>query len=283
MPHTTLIEPDDLAALPTDGDWVILDCRFELADPEAGTRAYREAHIPGAAYAHLDDDLSGPITATSGRHPLPDPAALARRLGQWGIGPETQVVAYDQGPGHFAARAWWLLRWMGHTRVAVLNGGFAAWRERGLPTTRTPAQARPTTFTGTPASQPTVTAEDVQAILGKPDQVIIDARAEVRFRGDQEPLDPVAGHVPGARCLPASANLDEAGRFLSTEELRQRFADLPEHARIICMCGSGVTACHNILALELTGRDDAVLYPGSWSEWIRDPSRPVATGGESDS
>ena len=280
MSDTTLIEPEELATRSADGR-VILDCRFDLADTEAGRRAYAQGHIPGAVYAHLDHDLSGPITATSGRHPLPDPGRLAARFGTWGIGPDTPVIAYDQGPGFFAARAWWLLRWMGHRHVAVLSGGFAAWQERGLPvTTDQTAPSRPTVFTGAPAPDVTIAAEDVVARLGDPNTVIIDARAEARFRGDEEPLDPVAGHVPGARCLPASGNLDDSGRFLPAEVLRRRFASLPEDRRVVSMCGSGVTACHNILAMTLAGLKEPRLYAGSWSEWVRDPSRPVATGDE---
>ena len=280
MSDTTLIETEELAARPAD-DRVILDCRFDLADTEAGRRAYGQGHIPGAMYAHLDHDLSGPITATSGRHPLPDPERLAALFGTWGIGPDTPVIAYDQGPGFFAARAWWLLRWMGHRHVAVLNGGFTAWRERGLPVTTETAPSRPAVFTGSPASDATITAEEIVAGLGDPNTVIVDARAEARFRGAEEPLDPVAGHVPGARCLPASGNVDDSGRFLSAEALRRRFASLPEDRRVISMCGSGVTACHNILAMKLADLKEPRLYVGSWSEWVRDPSsRPVATGEE---
>ena len=285
---TTLIEPAALAAHLADPDWAIVDCRFDLARPEWGARAWAAGHIPNALYAHLDRDLSGPRTALTGRHPLPAIAALTATFGRWGIDKEVQVVAYDQGAGAYAARLWWLLRWLGHEQVAVLDGGFAAWERAGL-ALETAATARaPRRFTAAPAAGLVVTtAALAQAVaagaLTRGELTLVDARSADRFAGQNETLDPVAGHIPGARNHPFSGNLDAHGRFLSAPELRRCWADsLRERpaATLIAMCGSGVTACHNLLALEAAGLAGARLYAGSWSEWIRDPARPVARGAE---
>jgi thiosulfate/3-mercaptopyruvate sulfurtransferase len=285
---TTLIEPALLAAHLADPDWAIVDCRFELARPEWGALAWAAGHIPNALYAHLDRDLSGPRTALTGRHPLPAIAALTTTFGRWGIDKEVQVVAYDQGAGAYAARLWWLLRWLGHQQVAVLDGGFAAWERAGL-ALETAATARaPRRFTAAPAAGLVVTtAALAQAVaagaLTRGELTLVDARSADRFAGQNETLDPVAGHIPGARNHPFSGNLDAHGRFLSAPELRRCWADsLRERpaATLIAMCGSGVTACHNLLALEAAGLAGARLYAGSWSEWIRDPARPVARGAE---
>lgn len=281
MPYTTLI---DIAALKThlrDPDWIMVDCRFNLMEPEAGRRAYRENHLPGARYAHLDDDLSGPITPETGRHPLPDPARLAQRFGAWGIGHHTQVVAYDDLGGMLAAaRLWWLLRWLGHETVAVLDGGLPAWLNAGLPLTAELPVASSTRFDARPDDRLWLTAAQVQAL--PPDHVVLDARGAARYRGEMEPIDPVAGHIPGAVNLPTDGHLTPEGGFLPTVELRARFdaalSGKPP-AAIVHSCGSGVTACHNLLAMEAAGLPGSRLYPGSWSEWIRDPGRPVATGG----
>jgi thiosulfate/3-mercaptopyruvate sulfurtransferase len=283
---TTLIEPAALAAHLAAPDWAIVDCCFDLARPEWGALAWAAGHIPNALYAHLDRDLSGPRTALTGRHPLPASAALAATFGRWGIDKEVQVVAYDQGAGTYAARLWWLLRWLGHQRVAVLDGGLAAWERAGLPLDTAATVRAPRRFTAAPAAGLVVTtAALAQAVaagaLTRGELTLVDARSADRFAGDNETLDPVAGHVPGARNHPFSGNLDAHGRFLSAPELQRSWADTLRDRPVqtlIAMCGSGVTACHNLLALEVAGLAGARLYAGSWSEWIRDPARPVARG-----
>jgi thiosulfate/3-mercaptopyruvate sulfurtransferase len=281
--YSTLISVADLAAHLADPAWVIVDCRFDLARPEAGREAYASAHIPGARYAHLDQHLSCRPTPQSGRHPLPDADTLAATLGSWGIGNATQVVAYDAGNGAYAARLWWLMRWLGAERVAVLDGGFRSWTDAGLPVTAALPDITPTRFAGNPRPEMLVHADEVLQRASDTSWRVLDARAPERFRGELEPLDPVAGHIPGAGNHPFTDNLAADGRFLPVAELRQRLqASLhPVRAdRSIAMCGSGVTACHNLLALEAAGLQGARLYAGSWSEWIRDPSRPVAVGPE---
>ena len=280
MNYDTLIDVAAVHAHLDDPRWVVMDCRFNLMDTEAGRRAYRERHLPGARYAHLDEDLSSPITPTTGRHPLPDPAQLARTLGDWGIGPETQVVAYDDMGGMLAAaRLWWLLLWLGHKMVAVLDGGFPAWQRAGLPLTAELSTVQPTLFNGHPDDRLWLTTAQVLALPAE--HVLLDARTAARFRGEMEPIDPVAGHMPGALNLPTEGNLTVDGHFLPRAELRARFAarlgDRPP-TTVVHSCGSGVTACHNLLAMEAAGLPGARLYAGSWSEWIRDPSRPIATG-----
>ena len=292
---TTLIEPEELAAPlslrgadsdPNDS-WAVIDCRFELARPDWGAGAYAAGHVPGAIYAHLDYDLSGPVTPTSGRHPLPTAGRLAETLGRWGIDGTVQVVAYDQGNGAHAARLWWLLRWVGHPKVAVLNGGFAAWQQAGLPIDTTPGRRRPRSFVPQPAEVVVSTAELERAVaageLACGTAVLVDARSADRFAGENETIDPVAGHIPGARNHPFLRNVDSRGRFLPAAELRDRWhatlGGAPTN-RAIAMCGSGVTACHNLLALEVAGLPGARLYAGSWSEWIRGRDRPVARGAQ---
>jgi thiosulfate/3-mercaptopyruvate sulfurtransferase len=284
--YTTLIEASQLNAHSSDTDWAVLDCRFELGRPESGAQAYAEGHIPNAIYAHLDRELSGPVTSTSGRHPLPAVEAFAATLGRWGIDENVQVVAYDQGNGAYASRLWWLLRWVGHGRVAVLNGGFAAWQQAGLPTTKQPGVRQPRRFTPNRAEGnvgnvvATVELQNLQATgqLAAGERTLIDARSADRFAGQNETIDPVAGHVPGAINHPFAHNLDAQGRFLPPHTLRSKWLEtLRGHApaTAIAMCGSGVTACHNLLALELAGLPGAQLYAGSWSEWIRDAARPT--------
>ena len=283
----TLISAPQLAQRLGEASLAVLDCRFDLTRPQWGEQAYAEAHIPGALYAHLERDLSGTPSSATGRHPLPSPASLAESFGRWGIGAHTQVVAYDQGPGAYAARLWWLLRWMGHERAAVLDGGLAAWEARALPLERGgPAAATtPCRFYGQPDPRMLARTEEIeQAVasgrLERREILLIDARGADRFAGENETLDPIAGHIPGAGKLPFAANL-EGGSFLPPAMLRRRFLQAlagraPESA--ICMCGSGVTACHNLLALSVAGLSGARLYAGSWSEWIRDPRRPVTRG-----
>ena len=283
--HTTLIEPTELATRLTDPSWAILDCRFELAQPQWGASAYAAGHIPHALYAHLDEDLSGPVAASTGRHPLPEINALAETFGRWGIDAQVQVVAYDQGNGAYAARLWWLLRWMGHSRVAVLNGGFAAWQRAGLPVDAKPATRQPRRFVALPTANQVVTTAELERALARGElatgeaMLLVDARAADRFAGENETIDPVAGHVPGAHNHPFARNLEASGEFLPAPELRRRWQATLRKVpveRAISMCGSGVTACHNLLALEIAGLSGARLYAGSWSEWIRDPARPVA-------
>ena len=286
----TLIEPQELAASLHDPDWAIIDCRFDLARPDWGAQAYAAGHIPRALYAHLDQDLSGPRSARSGRHPLPQPAVLATTFARFGIDERVQVIAYDQGTGAFAARLWWLLRWLGHPQAAVLNGGFAAWQHGGFAVTsaREPRPSRP--FRARPDTGAVVSGTEVAELLSSGAlrsgrRTLVDARSADRFAGENETLDAVAGHVPGARNHPFAANLDSRGRFLAPAQLRRSWEQTlrgvpPDEA--IAMCGSGVTACHNLLALESAGLPGARLYAGSWSEWITDPAHPVARGVESE-
>ena len=283
MTYTTLIDAATLAAHLDDPDWVVLDCRFELANTAWGEAQYAESHLPGAAYAHLDRDLSSPLTGTNGRHPLPDPATLAARLGQWGIGPRTQVVAYDQDTGMQAARLWWLLRWLGHDAVAVLDGGWAQWLREGRPTTTAAPSSAPAIFA--PRLQPHLAAEapEVDQLRTDPAHRLIDVRVAERFRGEWEPIDPVAGHIPGAVNFPIRQALTPTATWLPPVELRAkllaRLGGVPPE-RAVLYCGSGVTAAQGVLALEHAGLPGARIYPGSWSEWIADPAHPLATGGE---
>jgi len=280
MSYTTLIDAATLKAHLGHPDWVVIDCRFSLSDAQAGQRAYRDSHLPDARYAHLDADLSGPINPATGRHPLPDPARLASTLGNWGIGPETQVVAYDDLGGMLAAaRLWWLLRWLGHTACAVLDGGFPVWRAADLPLTAALPTTPARSFTGQPDDRLWLTTAQVQTLPAE--ALLLDARTTVRFRGELEPIDPVAGHIPGALNLPTEGNLAATGRFLPLAALKERFtAILGARAphTVVHSCGSGITACHNLLAMEAAGLPGSRLYVGSWSEWIRNPDRPTATG-----
>ena len=281
----TLISAADLrAAIAAGSPPVLLDCSFDLADPAAGERAWREGHLPGSHYVHLDRDLAGAKHDAAGRflgrHPLPERAAFAQRLGQLGITPRSAVVCFDAQGGSYASRAWWLLRWMGHADVAVLDGGVAAWREAGgafVSDGAAPGAAPP--YPALPPALPTIDAEALLARLGR--TPLIDARAGERFRGDVEPLDRAAGHIPGARNRFFKDNLAPDGRFKSAATLRAEWLPLLSGhaaAEVVQQCGSGVTACHNLLALAHAGLGDSVLYPGSWSEWSADPSRPQARG-----
>jgi thiosulfate/3-mercaptopyruvate sulfurtransferase len=274
----TIIGTDDLAAHLADPDWIVVDCRFRLDDETWGEREYFIAHVPGAVYAHLNRDLSGPLTGTNGRHPLPDPDMLVQTLIRLGIGSGMQVVAYDQDNGMFASRLWWLLRWLAHERVAVLDGGFRKWTDEKRSVTSGKDVRAPHSLTGSPQPGMTVDAADVAALVGRRDTMLLDARAPERFRGDIEPIDRLPGHIPGAVNSFFQQNVDEKGLFRSAGELRERLSATlgsipPEH--VVCYCGSGVTACHNLLALEHAGLSGAKLYGGSWSEWSSDPSRPV--------
>jgi thiosulfate/3-mercaptopyruvate sulfurtransferase len=275
------LSPHELAPLIGRDDVVVIDCRHDLARPEWGRAAYREGHIPGALFAHLDDDLSGPLSTRSGRHPLPATQAFAATASRWGIDERVQVVAYDAREGALAARLWWLLKYLGHEAVAVLDGGLAAWQADGLPLASDVPQREPRVFRPQPDPPRVVATREIEAALQPGTLLLVDARSAERFAGRNETLDPVAGHVPGARNHPFASNLDANGHFLPAERLRERWqatlAAAPA-SQVVCMCGSGVTACHNLLALELAGLPGARLYAGSWSEWIRDPGRPVARG-----
>jgi thiosulfate/3-mercaptopyruvate sulfurtransferase len=280
MNYTTLMDTGTLAQLLGDGDVVVVDCRFDLADTAAGERLYAQGHIPGAIYAHLDRDLAGPKTGTNGRHPLPSADAVLSTFGRFGIDSDVQVVAYDQDSGMWASRLWWMLHWMGHARAAVLDGGFAKWTAEQRPVRAGVETNPPRRFDGTPREELTVTATEVGALAESSDVRIVDARAPERYRGEVEPIDRVAGHIPGAVNHFFQKNLLN-GQFRSPPELRSQFsASLGEVSgdRVICYCGSGVTACHNVLALEHAGIPGARLYPGSWSEWVADSDREVEVG-----
>jgi thiosulfate/3-mercaptopyruvate sulfurtransferase len=282
MSYRTLISASELMALQGRQHLVVIDCSFDLADPAAGRRAYEASHVSGAFYAHLDEDLSGTKTGRNGRHPLPDRARFAATAGAWGIAPGVQVICYDAQGGPYAARGWWLLRWLGHEDTAVLDGGFAAWRAAGGSTDgRPPMAAAQGPYPATAvAAMPTIDTDDVLRQLGR--LRIVDARAGERFRGDVEPLDPVAGHIPGATNRFFKDNLQDDGRFKPAAQLQDEFAKLgiatAGGAPVVQQCGSGVTACHNLLAMAHAGVGDTTLYPGSWSEWCADPARPVAKG-----
>lgn len=278
--YRTLIDTATLAAHRSDTDLCIVDCRFELGNPDWGQREYAAAHIPGAVYAHLDRDLSGAKTGSNGRHPLPDAAALTQTFERLGIGPGVQVVAYDQDTGMYASRLWWLLRWLGHDAAAVLDGGFAAWTREERPTTSGTEDRAPRTFEARPRTGMLVTADDVMQVLNNPAWRLLDARAPERFRGEVEPIDKVAGHIPGATNHFYQTNLTEAGTFKPAEDLRAAYSGETSGVptdHVICYCGSGVTACHDVLALEHAGLRGAKLYAGSWSEWSAG-DRPMDTG-----
>lgn len=282
MSFTTLITTDQLAAHLTDPGWVIFDCRFSLADAERGRRDYQASHIFKAIYAHLNDDLAGPINpGRTGRHPLPDLDAIGHFFSQSGLDQNSQVIAYDDAGGAMAARAWWLLRWLGHAAVAILDGGWPQWIKDGLSTTDTIEPCAPRLFVPRPRSDLWLAADQILARLNDPRFKLFDSRSANRYRGENETIDPVAGHIPGAISAPYADNLTSEGVFKSSEQLRARFetllGDTPA-ARAAFYCGSGVTAAHNLIALAHAGLGEAKLYAGSWSEWITDSSRPIVAG-----
>lgn len=283
--YNTIVSPTVAATHVNDPSWLFVDCSFDLADPRAGRRAYDERHIPGSVFADLDEDLSTPvIPGRTGRHPLPSEAAVNGLLSRLGIEPHSQVVAYDEATGGMAAaRLWWILQWAGHSRVAVLDGGFDAWRAAGLATTKEPASRAPSNFVGDFRADLVVSADDIaRASMGT--ILLVDSRAEDRYRGENETIDPVPGHIPGASCLPYLENVGPDGRFLSVEDLRRRFEgsarSSADGSPAVFYCGSGVTAAHNVLAYAYAFGAMPRLYPGSWSEWITDPTRPVRLGEE---
>src|SRR5690606_12445751 len=276
---TTLVQAETLAVALERPDLVIVDCRFSLLDPSAGEHAYLTSHLPGAAYAHLERDLSDLGKHGEGRHPWPDTPAFLARLSRWGVAPESQVIAYDDGDGAFAARLWFMLRTLGHQKVAVLDGGWSRWTALGLPVATAARAAGASSYDADFDAARLFDATAVQAHLAA-GGMLVDARAPARFRGEEEPIDRIAGHVPGAVNRPYAQNLVD-GRFKSPMQLAAEFRELLEGrdpSEVVAMCGSGVTACHNLLAMERAGLKGAKLYTGSWSGWIADPARPVATG-----
>lgn len=281
--HTTLITPAILAAHIADPRWIILDCRHDLINPAAGRDGYDAGHIAGAQFADMEQQLSGAKRgadgAFRGRHPLPERDAFIETLRGWGVNDDSQVVAYDAHGGMFAARLWWMLRWVGHDAVAVLDGALPAWQAAGLALSTTVPAPQRGSISDQPPLASTVSADEVMTSLRAAQCTVLDARAPDRFRGENETMDPVGGHIPGARNRFFKDNLQADGSFKRAAQLRADFsALLDDPARAIMQCGSGVTACHNLLALEVAGLEGAALYPGSWSEWCADPARPVATG-----
>lgn len=273
-----LVSTADLARAP---HWRVFDCRHDLSDPSLGEKQYAQGHIPGAQHAHLDRVLSGPMNGQNGRHPLPDAETLCAWLGDHGVGSDDTVVAYDASGGPYAARLWWLLRWLGHENVAVLDGGLPAWLAHGGAVDTAQPAPTPRRFERRASRVGTVETADVLSNLDRTAFCVVDARGAGRYAGEGETMDPRAGHIPGAFNRPFTDNLDSNGRFKPPGQLRAEFdtvtGDQPPE-RVVAQCGSGVTACHNLLAMAIAGLDGARLYPGSWSAWCSDPTRPIATG-----
>jgi thiosulfate/3-mercaptopyruvate sulfurtransferase len=276
-----LVTTEELARHLDDPGWIVIDTRHDLTNPEVGPRVYAEGHIPGAYFLHVDHDLSGPKNGKNGRHPLPDLDEFARKLNERGVAPGKRVVVYDDMGGNYAVRLWWMLRWLGLDKVALLDGGYPRWVKEGRPVTKDVPAARKGAFVPRPHLGGTVDVHYVGRFAQSPDSKLVDARAAERFTGQQEAIDPVAGHVPGAVNRFWKDNLAADGRFKPASQLRPEFDALLgglEPGQVVHMCGSGVTACHNIFAMELAGLPGSKLYPGSWSEWCADPSRPVGKG-----
>jgi thiosulfate/3-mercaptopyruvate sulfurtransferase len=276
----TIISTKVLAQHLTDPDWVIVDCQFDLANPDWGYQEYLHAHIPGAAYAHLDRDLSGEKTVSTGRHPLPKPESFVKACSSWGIDDTKQVVVYDSMGGAYAARLWWLLHDYGHDNVAVLDGGWQKWLLEGRPVKIGEEKPKPSKFSGTPGMMPVISSTELKESLQDGQQVILDARSPERFAGLVEPIDPVAGHIPGAINRFHGINLGPENVFLPPDQLKKEYLQIFQNAnpqKAIVYCGSGVTSCHLILAMKIAGLPSPRLYPGSWSEWIRDPHNPIVT------
>ena len=282
MSYQTLIDPTDLARLVEQGTVLVCDCRFDLADPEAGRRAYRGGHIPGAVYVDLERDLSGTPNGINGRHPLPDAKAFAARMAQLGATNDKLVVSYDTSGGYYASRLWWMLRWIGHGQAALLDGGLGAWMQAGRPLREGEERAAAGDLVA--ADIPAMAVSDVAAIeanLVDRDLLVIDARTAERFRGAPHPLDTASGHIPGAGNRFYQLNLTSEGRFKPADQLAHEFAAVlggKSPDKVVHQCGSGVTATHNLLAMEVAGLKGSRLYPGSWSEWTSDPARPIASG-----
>lgn len=277
---SALVSPAQLATELGSSGLVLLDCRFNLLDSEAGKQAFLEGHIPGARYADLNKDLAGPIGPATGRHPLPRARDLQRCLGAWGIDEQSTVVAYDDVGGAIAARAWWLLKWLGHQEAALLDGGLSAWLAGNYPLEIDAVEPEMRVYLGRPGQRAVYDTAAIEVGLGDGEIVLLDARDEKRFCGTQEPIDRIAGHVPGAINAPFQHNLSTDSRFLSAMALAELYAPmLGKHSadKVVCMCGSGVTACHNIFAIELCGYESPSLYVGSWSEWVGSGDRPIET------
>ena len=279
MAYQTIVSVDELNKNLNNSDWLVFDCRFSLKDPVGGLNSYNQGHISGAQFADMDTGLSSTVTATSGRHPLPDPDVFIDQLQNWGVNNSSQVICYDDISGAYAARMWWLLKWLGHNDVAVLDGGINMWTETGLKL-ETKVQTKPKgSFSGQVNNNMWVDIDFVQQQLGQIN--LLDARTRERFTAQDTKTDPIPGHVPGALSFPFAENLNKQGLFLSAEELQQRFENMfnsQENKEVVNMCGSGVTACHNLLAMSLAGLPMTRLYVGSWSEWIKEKTRPVAIG-----
>jgi thiosulfate/3-mercaptopyruvate sulfurtransferase len=281
MKYQTIISVEDLNNNLSNNDWFLFDCRFLLKDPEGGLKKFEQGHIPGAQFADMDKDLASTMTATSGRHPLPDPSELTDKLQSSGISNSSQIICYDDMSGAFAARMWWLLKWLGHNDVAVLDGGIDKWIESNLPLETDVRKRTRGSFSGQADSNMWVDVNFVNQQLAENRINLLDARSGERFSAKDAKTDPVAGHVPGAMSFPFAGNLSKQGMFLSVDELRKRFEDTfsdSQNKEVINMCGSGVTACHNLLAMSVAGLPMTRLFVGSWSEWTKDKSRPVATG-----
>ena len=280
MAPTTLVSTAELSAHLDDAAWVVFDCRHDLANPDSGAQEYARSHIPGARFLHLDRDLAAPPTGKNGRHPLPDAQTFMQTLGTAGVDSSKQVIAYDAKMGVYAARLWWMLRWLGHENVAVLDGGYAKWTHEGLPVTAAVPQPAPAHFVGQPRAI-SVGVDEVMRSTGQPGRILVDARSPDRYRGENETLDPAGGRIPGSLNRFFRDNLDASACFKPAADLRQAFAallgNMPPDAVVHC-CGSGVSACHNLLAMEIAGLSGSRLYPGSWSEWCSDPNRPTEKG-----
>ena len=281
MSYQTIISVDELNQNLSNENWFIFDCRFLLKDPNGGLTKFNQGHIPSAQFADMDKDLSSPMTSSSGRHPLPDPEKLIEKLKTWGVNNDSQVICYDDMSGAFAARMWWLLNWVGHKDVAVLDGGIEKWTDAGLELEQDCKQRPAGNFTGTANDAMWVDINFVQQQLEQGNIELLDARSSERFTGIDQKTDPVPGHIPGAISFPFAGNLSQKGVFLPKADLKNRFASIfsnHETDQVINMCGSGVTACHNLLAMRIADHSLPRLYVGSWSEWIKDKGRPVATG-----
>ena len=278
MSYSTIVSAQELNAIIHDDNVRVFDCRFSLKDPQGGLNNYQAGHLPMAQFADMDTQLSSAMTETSGRHPLPEADTFLAQLKAWGINNDTQVIAYDDISGAFAARLWWMMRWMGHDKVAVLNGGMQQWTEQGYELSQDKVEFAAGNFSGTPNMDWLVDIETVQAELEANKITLIDARAPDRFTGNDKNTDPVPGHVPGAHNLPFGGNLTKDGRFETAEIINQRFLSIIQDqplTNVVNMCGSGVTACHNLLAQAVAGMPPTKLFIGSWSQWIKDSSRPV--------
>lgn len=277
----SIISSDILYQQLSSPAWRIIDCRFNLKDPGEGWALYKMGHIPNAIYAHLENDLSSKVTAYSGRHPLPDAKSFQQTLGKWNIKPETQIIVYDDSAGSYAARLWWMLRWMGHESVAVLDGGFSHWRKQGLPLViGEPTGGEISNYVGSPSMSMLIDSDSLEKRLLENKCLLIDVRDSIRFKGIEEPVDKIAGHIPGAINLPWKTNIGEDGLFLSKASLHDYYSKVLRNKPVtdtVFMCGSGVTACHSLLVLDYLGIKGAKLYPGSWSAWISDSSRPVTS------